>query len=58
VIDVVIDGYNPMSITLLGEGMSTYRELKRQIAALEKKATLAMKEEARKVIQGDRTRTS
>ncbi len=31
--------------------MSTYRQLKQQIAALEKKATLAMKEEARKVIE-------
>ena len=51
VIHVVIDGYNPMSTPLLGEGMSTYRQLKQQIAALEKKATLAMKEEARKVIE-------
>ena len=50
-IHVVIDGYNPMSITLLGEGMSTYRQLKQQIAALEKKATQVMKEEARKVIE-------
>jgi len=31
--------------------MSTYRQLKQQIAELEKKANLAMKEEARKVIQ-------
>ena len=31
--------------------MSTYRQLKQQIAALEKKATLAMKEEATKVIE-------
>ena len=31
--------------------MSTYRQLKQQIADLEKKANLAMKEEARKIIE-------
>lgn len=32
--------------------MSTYRQLKQQIGALEKKAAIAMKEEARKVVEG------
>jgi DNA-binding protein H-NS len=51
VIRAALDRYNAASITLLGEEMTTYRQLKQQIAQLEKKAAIAMKEEARKVIE-------